>query len=222
MKANPLTLALFAAALALVAPRVTFAAEPAAAEPKPAADTKPAEPAPAAADAKPADVKPAAAEAKPADAKPADAKPAAAADPKPADAKPAAPAAKVDATSPVGKWKTVDDSSGKAKSTVEIWEEGGKVYGKITALLDQPANDPDPKCTACEGEDKDKRVIGMTILKGLKKDGDEWSGGKILDPDNGKHYKCYIAVQDGGKKLKVRGYVGFALLGRTQYWLREP
>lgn len=225
MKPTPLTLGVLVAALALVAPGVSLAAEAAAADTKPADTAKPADPAPAAADetkaadtAKPADAKPAepAADAKPADAKPADAKPVA---PKPADARPAV-AAKVDPFNPVGKWKTVDDSSGKAKSYVEIWEEGGKVYGKITALLDQPPDDLDPKCTKCEGEDKDKRVIGMTIIKGLKKDGDEYSGGKILDPDNGKLYKCYIAVQDGGKKLKVRGYVGFALLGRTQYWLK--
>jgi len=221
VKPNTLALSVVAAGLALAAPRLALAAE-AAAAPKPAddskpADVKPAEPAPApaaaapAADAKPADGD-AAAAAKPADAKPADAKPA---DAKPADA------AKLDPTSPVGRWKTVDDSSGKAKSIVEIWEEGGKVYGKITALLDQPPNDLDPLCTRCEGDLKNKRVIGMTILSGLTKDDDEWSGGKILDPDNGKFYKCYIAVQDGGKKLKVRGYVGFSLLGRTQYWLRE-
>ena len=122
------------------------------------------------------------------------------------------------ALSPVGKWKTIDDDTGKPKSIVEIWERGGKVYGKILSLFREPDEDPDPLCDKCEGHRKDKRVISMTILWGLSEDGDEWSGGQILDPDNGKIYKCYIEAQDGGRKLKVRGYIGFSLLGRTQYW----
>lgn len=126
------------------------------------------------------------------------------------------------ALTPIGRWKTVDDGTGKAKSIVLIWEEDGKLFGKIEKLLDTPPNDPDPKCDKCEGDLKDQPITGMRILSDLKKDGDEWSGGKVLDPENGKSYKCYIAVVDGGKKLKVRGYVGFALLGRTQYWHREP
>ncbi|NOZ00881.1 MAG: DUF2147 domain-containing protein [Deltaproteobacteria bacterium] len=125
-----------------------------------------------------------------------------------------------EALSPVGKWKTIDDDTGKPKSIVEIWERGGKVYGKILRLFRGPSEDQDPKCDKCEGFRKDKRIIGMTIMWGLSRDDDEWSGGKILDPDNGKIYRCYIEVQEGGKKLKVRGYIGISLLGRTQYWLK--
>lgn len=122
------------------------------------------------------------------------------------------------ALSPVGKWKTIDDDTGKPKSIVEIWERDGKLYGKILSLFREPDEDQDPVCDKCEGFRKDKRVIGMTFMWGLSEDGDEWSGGKILDPDNGKIYRCYIEVQDGGKKLKVRGYIGVSLFGRTQYW----
>ncbi len=147
--------------------------------------------------------------------------PEAKAEPKP-EAKPVEqkPAAKVEANreSPVGRWKTIDDASKKEKSVVEIWEEGGKLFGKITQLLDTLPNDPNPKCVKCEGELKDQPMIGMKIMWDLKKDGSEWSGGRILDPENGKTYKVYLALEDGGKKLKVRGYVGFSLLGRTQYW----
>jgi uncharacterized protein (DUF2147 family) len=128
-----------------------------------------------------------------------------------------APAAEL---SPVGRWKTIDDNTGKPKSIVRIWEEGGKLFGKVESLILQPGEDPAPKCTKCEGERKDKPVIGMVILWDLTKDGSEWSGGKILDPDNGKTYRCYVEPVEGGAKLKVRGYIGFALLGRTQYWLR--
>ncbi|MEM7185524.1 MAG: DUF2147 domain-containing protein [Bacteroidota bacterium] len=116
-----------------------------------------------------------------------------------------------------GTWKTIDDSTGEARSIVEIYEEDGKVYGKIIELINP--KEPNPLCDKCSGEDKDQPVIGLTFIKGLKKDGDEYNGGKILDPENGKLYKCYITLEDENK-LKVRGYIGFSLLGRTQYWYR--
>ena len=123
--------------------------------------------------------------------------------------------------SPVGRWKTVDDATGKVKSIVVIWEENGKLYGKIEKLVDPDPQDRDPRCARCEGELKNRPLIGLRILWDLRKDGSQWSGGRVLDPDNGKTYKCYITVEDGGKKLKVRGFIGFSLLGRTQYWLRN-
>jgi uncharacterized protein (DUF2147 family) len=122
---------------------------------------------------------------------------------------------------PIGRWKTVDDATGKVKSLVVIWEEQGRVYGKIEKILDPSSKVPAPRCSHCQGELKNQPMIGLRILWDLKKDGSQWSGGKILDPENGKTYKCLIALEDGGKKLKVRGFIGFSLLGRTQYWLRE-
>ena len=123
---------------------------------------------------------------------------------------------------PVGYWKTIDDETGKPKSVVQIVERGGKLYGTIVRLFRAPGEDQNPVCDKCEGERKDKPIIGMQILENLSQDGDEWSGGKILDPNNGKTYKCYIEAIEGGSKLKVRGYIGFSLLGRTQYWHRVP
>jgi uncharacterized protein (DUF2147 family) len=125
------------------------------------------------------------------------------------------------ASSPVGRWRTVDDVTGKAKSVVAIWEENGKLYGRVQELLDPDPNDPNPTCDDCEGEQKGQPVIGLRILWDLQKDGDGWSGGTILDPKNGKTYKCLISIEDGGTKLKVRGFIGVSMLGRTQYWLRE-
>ena len=87
--------------------------------------------------------------------------------------------------------------------------------------IDPYPKDPDPQCDRCEGELKGKPLIGLRILWDLRKDGDEWSGGRILDPDNGKVYKCYVALEDNGEKLKVRGFIGFSLIGRTEYWLRQ-
>ena len=124
-------------------------------------------------------------------------------------------------TSPVGRWKTIDDATGKATSVVSIWEENGKLYGRIEKLIDPDSKDPDPRCNRCEGELKGKPLVGLRILWDLGKDGDKWSSGKVLDPDNGKVYKSLIIVEDSGKKLKVRGFIGFSLLGRTQYWLRD-
>ncbi|PKA83965.1 uncharacterized protein (DUF2147 family) [Ulvibacter sp. MAR_2010_11] len=123
----------------------------------------------------------------------------------------------ISAQNVIGKWKTVDDNSGIAKSVVEIYEENGKIYGKVIEIFNK--NKRDAVCDFCEGEDKDKPVLGLVIIRGLEKDGDEYNGGKVLDPENGKFYKCYIVLEEPNK-LKVRGYVGFSLLGRTQYWHR--
>ncbi len=125
-----------------------------------------------------------------------------------------------DPLSPVGLWRTVDDETGKAKSLVKIWEKNGKLYGRIVKLINPDDGNANPNCDKCPGALKDKPVVGMTIMKGLSKDGDEWNGGTILDPKNGKTYKVLIEVIKGGKALKVRGYIGFSLLGRTQYWHR--
>jgi uncharacterized protein (DUF2147 family) len=125
------------------------------------------------------------------------------------------------AKSPVGRWKTIDDLTGKAKSVVLIWEEGGKLFGRVQKLVDPDPKDPNPTCDGCAGSQKGKPVLGMQILWDLQKDGDGWSGGTILDPATGKTYKCLLSVEEGGTKLKVRGFVGVSLLGRTQYWLRE-
>ena len=123
------------------------------------------------------------------------------------------------AESPIGLWKTVDDASGKVKSIVRIWEDGGKLYGKVQKLVDSEyAN---PTCHDCSGPEKGKPVVGLQILWDLQKDKNGWSGGTILDPESGKTYKCLVSLEDGGKKLKVRGFIGLSLLGRTQYWLRE-
>jgi uncharacterized protein (DUF2147 family) len=121
--------------------------------------------------------------------------------------------------SPAGVWKTVDDKTGRDKSLVVIREEGGKIFGRIEKLLD--SSDPNKKCIKCDGALKNKPMVGIQVFGPLQKDGDQWTGGKILDPDNGKYYRCYLTLEEGGKKLKVRGYIGISLLGRTQYWLRE-
>ncbi|MDO8316524.1 MAG: DUF2147 domain-containing protein [Flavobacterium sp.] len=117
----------------------------------------------------------------------------------------------------IGKWKTIDDETGKAKSIVEIYEKSGKIYGKVIDILEE--ENKKRVCTNCSGNDKNKPILGMTVIKGLSKEGSQYTNGKILDPKNGKLYKCYITLETKDK-LKVRGYIGISLLGRTQYWYR--
>lgn len=118
-----------------------------------------------------------------------------------------------------GKWKTVDDETGKEKSIVEIFEKDGKLYGKIVKLYREEGEDPDPICDLCEDDRKDKKVVGMEIIRGMEKDGSEWDDGTICDPKNGKVYDCKLWVDESDEnKLNVRGYIAFFF--RTQYWIR--
>jgi uncharacterized protein (DUF2147 family) len=118
--------------------------------------------------------------------------------------------------SPVGIWETVDDNTGESKSHVEIYEKGGKLHGKIVQLL---ISAPDKTCDACPGEKKDQPLVGMEILWDLEPYKDYYSYGKIMDPENGKTYKCNVWAE-GENQLKLRGYIGVSALGRTQTWNR--
>ena len=120
-----------------------------------------------------------------------------------------------------GKWKTIDDETKKAKSIVEIYEQNGKLYGKILELYRGPDEDPDPVCDECEEDDDryNQKVVGMEIIREMEKDDDEWEDGTILDPKNGKVYDCKLWVdEDDPNILNVRGYIAFFF--RTQTWLR--
>lgn len=122
---------------------------------------------------------------------------------------------------PVGKWRTIDDKTGKVKSIVEVYDAGnGTIDGKVIELINSDKG-PNAVCDACKGANHNKPITGMVIAWGLKQDGRTWDGGKILDPKTGKVYSARMTPIDSGKKLEVRGYMGFSLLGRTQTWIRE-
>jgi uncharacterized protein (DUF2147 family) len=122
-------------------------------------------------------------------------------------------------SSPVGMWHTISDVDGKPRGVVEIREEKGLLVGTARGTLrkDEPVN---ATCDKCPGARKGKPIEGMDILTGLRADGDEWTGGEVLDPDTGKVYKAKIKLTDGGKKLVLRGFIGFSLIGRSQTWGR--
>jgi uncharacterized protein (DUF2147 family) len=120
-----------------------------------------------------------------------------------------------------GQWKTVDEK-GAETGVIEIYEQGGKVFGKLVSVKEPLDAQGKPKlCNKCSGADKDKPIVGLVILKGLSADGDEYNGGTITDPNSGDVYKAKIEAVEGGKKLKVRGFLGISLLGRTQVWLKK-
>ena len=123
--------------------------------------------------------------------------------------------------SPVGLWKTIDDETGKPKALVRITEENGALQGKIEKLYRGPNEDQNPACTACTDSRKNQPLVGLTIVSGLKKDGNEYTGGEILDPSKGKTYKSKATLKDNGSKLEVRGYIGAPMFGRSQTWVRE-
>lgn len=120
----------------------------------------------------------------------------------------------------VGRWKTIDDKTGQVKSIVEISEaSNGSLTGKVVEILKSDKG-PNPVCDGCSGDRKNKPIKGMTILWNLKPDGaNEWAGGTILDPANGKTYKSKMELQPGGMKLDVSGCVAF--ICRAQTWVRE-
>ena len=122
------------------------------------------------------------------------------------------------AESLVGKWSTIDEKSGKVTSDVELYEQGGKLFGKITGLPEPNDAKGKPKtCTECTGADKGKPIVGLVIIKDLSLKGDRYKDGTLLDPDDGKIYKGEIWIEGG--KVKVRGYIGFFF--RTQTWVRS-
>ena len=116
----------------------------------------------------------------------------------------------------IGVWQTIDDETGEAKSHIQIFEKDGKLYGKVIKLLQA---DPGKLCDQCPGDKKDQPILGMQVLSDLQPYRDYWSYGRILDPQNGKTYKCSIWLEDADH-LKVRGYIGVSALGRSQDWYR--
>ena len=119
----------------------------------------------------------------------------------------------------IGQWKTVDDETGEEKSVVEIFRKGDKVFGKIVKITNKEKQDV--VCDQCDDDDprKNQKILGMEIIKDMEKNGKEWDGGTILDPQNGKVYKCKLWIENNN--LIVRGYIGFSWIGRSQTWLKD-
>jgi uncharacterized protein (DUF2147 family) len=124
-----------------------------------------------------------------------------------------------DASSPLGLWKTFDDKTGAARAIVRIYEQDGKLFGKIVSSFTPGAESR--VCRVCTDERKDQPIIGLIIIRNMKASDGEYSGGDILDPESGSVYRCKMHVAEDGR-LVLRGYIGISLLGRTQIWQRQP
>ena len=116
-----------------------------------------------------------------------------------------------------GAWNSFDEETNRLESVIEVYEKNDQAFAKITKITN--LENQGATCINCSGKRKNAPILGMNILTGLQKEGDEWSGGKILDPKNGKEYKCYIQLLDENT-LKIRGYIGFSMFGRTAIWRR--
>ncbi len=117
----------------------------------------------------------------------------------------------------IGKWKTIDDRTGKHRSIVEVYKKGDLLFGKIKRILNE--SERGELCVKCKGKDHNQPIEGMIILRSLEKKGNKYEDGTILDPENGKTYDCKIWIDKKDLNiLNVRGYVSF--LYRTQKWIR--
>jgi len=121
------------------------------------------------------------------------------------------------AQSIIGQWETYDDKTNEKKAIIEIYKQDDTYGAKIIKNF---VRNKDAVCDKCEGENKNKPIIGLVIIENIKKNNEAYEEGTILDPESGDVYKCYLKLIEENK-LKVRGYIGFSLIGRTQYWLRK-
>lgn len=118
----------------------------------------------------------------------------------------------------VGSWQVIN-ADGTKGGHVQTYLENGKLFGRVTAA--RPGRDPKSLCDKCPGELKNQPIMGMIVLKNFHHEGDDWVGGTLLDPENGKVYKGKIWAI-GNDKLGMRGYVGISLIGRSATWERLP
>lgn len=122
-------------------------------------------------------------------------------------------------TNPVGLWRTVDDKTGEVRGAVRLFENNGTIYGRIEQVLDPKAINQ--VCVKCSGDRHNKPILGLDVIRGVRPDGPGyWSGGQILDPETGDDYRVSLRLDDGGRKLIVRGSILGGMIGRSQTWVR--
>lgn len=122
-------------------------------------------------------------------------------------------------TNAIGLWRTVDDKTGEVRGAVRLFESNGTIYGRIERVIDPKA--ANQVCDKCSGDRHNKPILGLDVIRGVRPDGPGyWSGGEILDPETGDDYRVTLRLDDGGKKLIVRGSILGGMIGRSQTWVR--
>ncbi len=131
----------------------------------------------------------------------------------------AVPTIAAESGSPIGVWKTFDDKTGDARALVRIYQQDGKLFGRILQSF-KPGSET-RVCVPCTDERKNQPIVGLLIIRNMQPDGSEFSGGDILDPESGTVYRCKMHLEAAGARLVVRGYIGLAFIGRSQTWQRQ-
>ena len=124
-----------------------------------------------------------------------------------------------------GKWRNIDDKTGFSKAIIEITKDSnGDYFGTIIDVMPRPGYTPKVYCDKCKGPEKGKPILGLEILKNMKrssKNANEFTSGTILDPLSGNQYRSTLRLHATGSRLSIRGFVGIEALGRSQTWLRH-
>lgn len=126
------------------------------------------------------------------------------------------------ADSAEGRWVSISDVNDEKESVIEIKKaEDGTLEGQIVHLFREDAKGE--TCQDCPEPFKDQPILGLKLMWGLENSGDEgeWSGGEIIDPEDGSIYSVKLETSDDGTELELRGYIGISLFGRSQTWVRE-
>jgi uncharacterized protein (DUF2147 family) len=124
--------------------------------------------------------------------------------------------------SAVGLWEQVDERSGRAESWFKITERNGIYEGAIVKIFPKPGDDENWVCDKCEGAEKGAPVLGLKLIKGMRRNGMGYENGTIMDPRDGSVYRALMTLSPDGQHLEVRGYLGISLFGRSQTWNRLP
>ena len=124
--------------------------------------------------------------------------------------------------SAVGIWEQVDEKTGRAESWFKITERNGVYEGTIVKIFPRPADDENFVCDKCEGAEKGAPVLGLKLIKGMRRNGMGYENGTIMDPRDGSVYRALMKLSPDGQHLEVRGYLGISLFGRSQTWNRLP
>jgi uncharacterized protein (DUF2147 family) len=123
-----------------------------------------------------------------------------------------------DLASAAGRWQPIDEKTGQPLGLIRIYQQGGLFFGRIEPS--SPSDETSRRCTRCTDERRNQPIIGLVLIRNMRQEGDEYTGGDILDPDSGRIYGCKFRLIDGGRKLVMRGYIGLSLFGRSQTWQR--
>jgi uncharacterized protein (DUF2147 family) len=119
-----------------------------------------------------------------------------------------------------GRWLTFDAATHERRSVVEIRRDGARVAGRVAELFLRKDEDPDPACDRCEGPERGRRIRGLEILALEAATDGAGFRGTVLDPEEGRTYRCTVTIEDEGRTLRLRGYVGLPIFGRTETWSR--